>query len=73
MDPRQQSAKQFTHALAAVLTRCRRRASEREGAAIEEALRRLKEHERLLRQVLPELRKNKRNRHTFARKLSLSP
>jgi hypothetical protein len=52
---RQQSAKRLTETLLAVLTRYRHRATEREWDAIEEALRRLKEHERLLRDVLPEL------------------
>jgi hypothetical protein len=42
--------------MVAVLTRCRHRASPREWDAIEEALRRLKEHERLVRHVLPDLR-----------------
>jgi hypothetical protein len=56
MDPRQQTAKQLTHTLVAVLTRCRHGATEREWDAIEEALRRLKEHERLVREVLPDLR-----------------
>jgi hypothetical protein len=56
IDPRELSAKRLSETLVAVLTPCRHRASEREGDAIEEALRRLKEHERLLRHVLPELR-----------------
>jgi hypothetical protein len=56
MDPRQQSAKQLTETLVAILTRCRHRATERGWDAIEEALRRLADHERLLRHVLPELR-----------------
>jgi hypothetical protein len=56
MDPRQQSAKRLTHTLVAVLTRCRHRATEREWDTIVEALRRLNEHERLLREVLPDLR-----------------
>jgi hypothetical protein len=56
MDPRNLSAKQLSHTLVAVLTRCRHRASEREWGAIEEALRCLGEHERLLRDVLPDLR-----------------
>jgi hypothetical protein len=37
-------------------TRCRHRATEREWDMIEEAMRRLNEHERLLREVLPDLR-----------------
>jgi hypothetical protein len=53
---RHQLAKRLTETLLAVLTRCRHRASEGEGDAIEEAVRRLAEHEGLVRHVLPELR-----------------
>jgi hypothetical protein len=56
MDPRQQSAKQLSDTLVAILTPCRHRASECEWDAIEEAIRRLTEHERLVQHVLPELR-----------------
>jgi hypothetical protein len=56
MHPRQHTAKQLTQTLVAVLTRCRHRASKREWDAIEETLRRLKEHERLVGEVLPDLR-----------------
>jgi hypothetical protein len=52
----QASVQQLTETLVAVLTRCRHRVSEREWDVIEEALRRLAEHERLVRQVLPDLR-----------------
>jgi hypothetical protein len=55
MDPRNLSAKQLAETLVAVLTRCRHRAGEGEWDAIEETLRRLTEHGRLLRQVLPGL------------------
>jgi hypothetical protein len=54
--PRQLSAKQLSEILVAVLTRCRHRAGEDEWDAIEEALRRLAEHKRLVRRVLPALR-----------------
>jgi hypothetical protein len=56
MDPRNLSAKQLSEIPVAVLARCRHRATEREWDAIEEALRRLTEHERSLRDVLPDLR-----------------
>jgi hypothetical protein len=56
VDPRRLSAKQLSETVVAVLTRCRYRATKCEWDAIEEALRRLKEHERLVRDVLPELR-----------------
>jgi hypothetical protein len=56
MDPRNLSAKQLADTLVAVLTRCRHRAGEEHWDGIEKALRRLMEHERLVRRVLPELR-----------------
>jgi hypothetical protein len=56
MDPRNLSAKRLSETVLAILTRCRHRAGEREWDAIQEALRRLGEHERLLREILPELR-----------------
>jgi hypothetical protein len=56
MDSRNLSAKQLADILVAVLTRCRHRAGEDEWDAIQEALRRVGEHERLLRDILPELR-----------------
>jgi hypothetical protein len=56
MDPRNLSAKQLAEIVVAVLTPCRHRAGEDEWDAIQEALRRVGEHERLLRDILPELR-----------------
>jgi hypothetical protein len=52
----QASVQQLTETKVAVLTRSRHRATEREWDAIQEALRWLKEHERLMRHVLPDLR-----------------
>jgi hypothetical protein len=55
-DPRSLPAKTLGETLVAILSRCQYGAEQWEWDVIQEAQRRLREHERLLRDILPELR-----------------